>query len=40
MREEQWHHWQRKSFPGEWIEVLNADGTSSRWEQKQGAAEE
>lgn len=40
VREEQWHHWQRKSFPGEWIEVLNADGTSSRWEQKQGAAEE
>jgi Ni,Fe-hydrogenase I large subunit len=40
IREEQWHHWQRKSFPGEWIEVANDDGTTYRWEQKQGAAEE
>jgi hypothetical protein len=40
VREEQWRHWQRKSFPGEWIEVANDDGTTFRWEQKQGAAEE
>jgi Ni,Fe-hydrogenase I large subunit len=40
VREEQWHHWQRKSFPGEWIEVANDDGTTYRWEQKQGAAED
>lgn len=40
VREEQWHHWQRKSFPGEWIEVADDDGTTFRWEQKQGAAEE
>ena len=40
VRGEQWHHWQRKSFPGEWIEVANDDGTTYRWEQKQGTAEE
>lgn len=40
VREEQWRHWQRKSFPGEWIEVANDDGTTFRWEQKQAVAEE
>lgn len=33
IREDRWVHWQRKSFPGEWIEV--ADGNKFRWEQKQ-----
>lgn len=40
IREEQWRHWQRKSFPGEWIEVLAPDGQTYRWEQKQAASEE
>ncbi len=40
IRDEQWRHWQRKSFPGEWIEVANDDGTTYRWEQKQGVSEE
>ncbi len=38
IREEQWKHRQRKSFPGEWIEVLEEDGRSYHWIQKQGAA--
>lgn len=38
IRDEQWQHWQRKSFPGEWIEV--ADGSSYRWEQKQNLAKD
>ncbi len=37
VREEQWRHWQRKSFPGEWIEVGGDDGQPRRWEQKQAA---
>ncbi len=40
IREEQWRHWQRKSFPGEWIEVGGEDGKPHRWEQKQAASEE
>lgn len=40
IREEQWRHWQRKSFPGEWIEVANDNGQGYRWEQKQAAASE
>jgi len=39
VREEQWRHWQRKSFPGEWIEVAGEDGTTYRWEQKRAATE-
>lgn len=40
IREEQWRHWQRKSFPGEWIEVGGEDGQTYRWEQKQAATQE
>lgn len=40
VREEQWRHWQRKSFPGEWIEVVNEDGKTYHWEQKQGITPE
>jgi hypothetical protein len=40
IREEQWRHWQRKSFPGEWIEVANDSGQGYRWEQKKAAGEE
>lgn len=34
---EQWRHWQRKSFPGEWIEVENENGEGYRWVQKEAA---
>ncbi|MEX2579408.1 MAG: DUF1318 domain-containing protein [Verrucomicrobiales bacterium] len=37
IRREQWRHWRRKSFPGEWIEVQNDDGSGYRWEQKEAA---
>lgn len=37
IQEEQWRHWQRKSFPGEWIEVEDADGSGLHWEQKGSA---
>lgn len=40
VRAEQWRHRQRKSFPGEWIEVADESGTTYRWIQKQAAAEE
>lgn len=40
IREEQWRHWQRKSFPGEWIEVADDSGQGYRWEQKKAAGEE
>jgi hypothetical protein len=40
VRGEQWRHWQRKSFPGEWIEVANQSGQDYRWEQKKAAGEE
>lgn len=38
VREAQWRHWQRKSFPGEWIEV-EADGAPDgfKWVQKEAA---
>lgn len=36
IREEQWLHWQRKSFPGEWVEVKTESGY--RWEQKKAAS--
>ncbi|MBL9152838.1 MAG: DUF1318 domain-containing protein [Verrucomicrobiales bacterium] len=35
--EMQWRHWQRKSFPGEWIEVEDETDGEYRWVQKQGA---
>lgn len=38
IRAEQWSHWQRKSFPGEWIEVLDDDGVGHQWKQKESAA--
>jgi len=35
VRAEQWRHWQRKSFPGEWIEVAEDDAPGAfRWIQK------
>jgi len=40
IREEQWRHWLRKSFPGEWIEVANDSGADYRWEQKKAAGDE
>jgi len=36
VRTEQWRHWQRKSFPGEWIEVATESG-GFRWERKRSA---
>ncbi|MDF1853035.1 MAG: DUF1318 domain-containing protein [Verrucomicrobiales bacterium] len=36
IREEQWLHWQRKSFPGEWVEIKTDNGY--RWEQKKAAS--
>lgn len=39
IREQHWRQRQRKSFPGEWIEVAGENGSSYRWIQKQGAAE-
>ena len=38
VREEQWLHWQRKSFPGEWIEVEAAEG-NYEWQQKQAVGQ-
>ncbi|MEM1443298.1 MAG: DUF1318 domain-containing protein [Verrucomicrobiota bacterium] len=37
IRDEQWRHWQRKSFPGEWIEVEDPNGSGFLWEQKAAA---
>ncbi|MCB1230917.1 MAG: DUF1318 domain-containing protein [Verrucomicrobiae bacterium] len=39
VRRMQWRHWQRKSFPGEWIEVEGDDAGAFRWVQKEGASE-
>lgn len=39
VRRMQWRHWQRKSFPGEWIEVEGETPGEYRWIQKQGASE-
>lgn len=36
----QWRHWQRKSFPGEWIESEGDQPGTFRWVQKQGASSE
>lgn len=40
VRRMQWRHWQRKSFPGEWIEVEDEGEGKFKWVQKQGASEE
>ncbi|MEM7600712.1 MAG: DUF1318 domain-containing protein [Verrucomicrobiota bacterium] len=37
IREEQWRHWQRKSFPGEWVEIDDPDGSGYLWQQKEAA---
>ncbi|MEM9282812.1 MAG: DUF1318 domain-containing protein [Verrucomicrobiota bacterium] len=37
IREDQWKHWQRKSFPGEWIEVEKSEGSGFQWIQKEDA---
>lgn len=37
IRAEQWEHWQRKSFPGEWIEVEGAEAGTYKWVQKEKA---
>ncbi|MDA7921315.1 YdbL family protein [Verrucomicrobiales bacterium] len=39
VQQEQWRHWQRKSFPGEWIEVEEAGGSGLHWEQKASASD-
>lgn len=40
VRRLQWRHWQRKSFPGEWIEVETDTAGEYRWIQKKGTSEE
>ncbi len=40
VRQTQWRHWQRKSFPGEWIQVEGDEPGTYRWEQKKGVAAE
>ncbi|NNE90344.1 MAG: DUF1318 domain-containing protein [Verrucomicrobiales bacterium] len=41
VRREQWRHAQRKSFPGEWIQVEDTDEPGTfRWIQKTGSSEE
>lgn len=37
VRRMQWRHWQRKSFPGEWIEVEGDEDGEFRWIQKESA---
>lgn len=37
VRRMQWRHWQRKSFPGEWIEVEGDEEGQFRWIQKESA---
>lgn len=40
VKKAQWSHWQRKSFPGEWIQVEGDEPGDYRWEQKKGAGED
>lgn len=40
VKKAQWAHWQRKSFPGEWIQVDGDEPGAYRWQQKAGADEE
>jgi len=37
VKQSQWRHWQRKSFPGEWIQFEGDEPGTYRWEQKAGA---
>jgi len=37
VRQMKWRHWQRKSFPGEWIEVQGDEPDTYQWVQKKGA---
>ncbi len=39
VKKSQWSHWQRKSFPGEWIQVEGDEPGTYRWVQKTGAEE-
>ena len=39
VRRMQWRHWQRKSFPGEWIELEGDQPDTYKWAQKEGASE-
>lgn len=40
VRQSQWQHWQRKSFPGEWIQVKGDEPGTYHWEQKAGSGKE
>ena len=40
IRLNQWRHWQRKSFLGEWIQIEGDEPETYRWEQKTGAGGE
>lgn len=40
IRRMQWRHWQRKSFPGEWIEIESDDDEGYRWIQKKSATDD
>lgn len=40
IRQNQWRHWQRKSFLGEWIQIEGDEPGTYRWEQKMGAGED
>jgi len=36
VKKSQWSHWQRKSFPGEWIQVEGNEPGTYHWVQKKG----
>jgi hypothetical protein len=40
VRKGQWSHWQRKSFPGEWVQVAGDEPDTYRWIQKEAAGKE
>jgi len=37
VRKGQWSHWQRKSFPGEWVQVAGEEPDTYRWIRKEAA---
>ena len=39
VKQNQWRHWQRKSFPGEWIQFEGDEPGTYRWEQKTTSGE-
>lgn len=39
VKKNQWRHWQRKSFPGEWIQVEGEEPGTYHWVQKEAAGE-